>query len=420
MHPSWLELCYELGVAHGAAEHAWEQLAAAYATPERAYHNLSHIEQTLLALDQLGPTSDTRWAAELALWFHDAVYEAGRTDNEERSATLFETVTRDWPLSADMRRRVVQAILATRHSQQPTADFAALVADADLSILAAPHEEYDRYTSAIRAEYAHVPEDAFKAGRTAFLLKLAGNPFVYSSSRGREMWELRAQANLRRELAQLGASAALDTPAHSSPRRTRRRRVILYTVSTLVIGVLLVMLVPFCAGPPSYYSLKYGRSDVPMHPTKMPGAFAPVKQTDPHTCGYCGIVAVYNAYGLDHQAAGLRFRLGTDVQLNQLVDSSTGTIPPDMTRVLEQDGFTTQTVSAANDQMAALTLAHLRAGHPALAVIKVKGLHWVVLTAEHDGQVTVCDSLHDDLYTKSAATYLKDEVYGVMLILPAE
>jgi ABC-type bacteriocin/lantibiotic exporter with double-glycine peptidase domain len=157
-----------------------------------------------------------------------------------------------------------------------------------------------------------------------------------------------------------------------------------------------------------------------MHPAKVPGVFAPVKQTEPHTCGYCGIVAIYNAYGLDHQAAGLRFRLGTDVQLNQLVDSSTGTIPPDMTRVLEQDGFTTQTVSAANDQMAALTLAHLRVGHPALAVIKVTGLHWVVLTAEHDGQVTVCDSLHDELYTKPTDAYLKDEVYGVMLVKPAE
>lgn len=202
--------------------------------------------------------------------------------------------------------------------------------------------------------------------------------------------------------------------------RPTRRRMIVYTTVVVVVAVLLVMLVPFCAGPPSYYSAKYGRSDVPMHPSKKPAAFVPMKQTEPHTCGYCGVVAIYNAYGLDHRAAGLRFRLGTDVQLNQLVDSSTGTIPPDMTRVLEQDGFTTQTVSAANEKMAALTLAHLRTGHPALAVIKVKGLHWVVLTTEHDGQLTVCDSLHDDLYTKPADAYLKDDVYGVMLIKPAE
>lgn len=203
-------------------------------------------------------------------------------------------------------------------------------------------------------------------------------------------------------------------------RSTARRRVIVYTTVAVVVALLLVILVPFCAGPPSYYSLKYGRSDVPMHPKKVPAVFNPVKQTEPHTCGYCGIVAIYNAYGLDHQAAGLRFRLGTDVQLNQLVDSSTGTIPPDMTRVLEQDGFTTQTVSAANDQMAALTLVHLRAGHPALAVIKVKGLHWVVLTSENDGQLTICDSLHDELYAKPTEAYLKNEVYGVMLVKPAE
>lgn len=420
MHPSWHELCSELGVPRGTAERTWERLAAAYATPERPYHNLSHVEQTLLALDQLGPTGETRRAAELALWFHDAVYDAGCKDNEERSAALFEAATSEWPIPADMRRHIVRAILATRHTQPQADDLAALVADSDLSILAAPTDEYGRYTAAIRAEYAQVPEDAFNAGRAAFLLKMAGNPFVYSSNRGRELWELRAQANLRRELAQLGASTVPSIPARRSPRPARRRRVILYTMSTLVIGVLLVMLVPFCAGPPSYYSMKYGRSDVPMHPAKVPGTFAPVKQTDPHTCGYCGIVAIYNAYGLDHQAAGLRFRLGTDVQLNQLVDSSTGTIPPDMTRVLEQDGFTTQTVSAANDQMGALTLVHLRAGHPALAVIKVKGLHWVVLTSENDGQLTICDSLHDELYAKPTGAYLKNEVYGVMLVKPAE
>ncbi len=211
-----------------------------------------------------------------------------------------------------------------------------------------------------------------------------------------------------------------NTPAPSPTRRTTRRRVIFYTVSSLVVAVLILLLLPFCAGPPSYYSDKYGRSDVPMHPSKTPATFAPVKQTEPHTCGYCSIAAIYNAYGLDHGAAGLRFRLGTDVLLNQLVESSSGTIPPDMTRVLEQDGFITQTITSTNDQMAARTLAHLRAGHPALAVIKVKGLHWIVLTSESDGQLTICDSLHDELYTKPADAYLKDEVYGVMLVKPAE
>ncbi len=214
--------------------------------------------------------------------------------------------------------------------------------------------------------------------------------------------------------------AAPNIPVLSPPRRTTRRRVIFYTLSTLVVGVLLVMLVPFCAGPPSYYSDKYGRSDVPMHPTKTPGAFTPVKQTEPHTCGFCSIAAIYNAYGLDHGAAGLRFRLGTDVQLNQLVESSVGTIPPDMVRVLEQDGFATQTLTSANDALAEKTLAHLRSGHPVLAVIKVKGLHWIVLTQEQDGELTICDSLHDELYTKPADEFLRDEVYGVMLVKPAE
>lgn len=200
----------------------------------------------------------------------------------------------------------------------------------------------------------------------------------------------------------------------------RTRRILLYAVALPLIAVLALLVVPFCAGPPSYYSLKYGRSDVPMHPSKTPTGFAPVKQTEPHTCGYCSIAAIYNAYGLDHGASGLRFRLGTDVQLNQLMESTTGTIPPDMARVLQQDGFSTQTITGVNDKMIGLTLAHLHSGHPALAVIKVKGLHWVVLTGEIDGELTICDSLHDALYTRPTDAYLRDEVYGVMLVKPAE
>ncbi|HEX2838380.1 MAG TPA: cysteine peptidase family C39 domain-containing protein [Phycisphaerales bacterium] len=320
-----------------------------------------------------------------------------------------------------MRRHVVQAILATRHTQPQTDDIAALVADADLSILAAPIEEYDRYSLAIRAEYAQVPEDAFNARRKAFLLKMAGNPFVYSSSRGRELWEHRAQANLRRELAQLGASTAPGTPAHSPPHPIRRRRVIVYTTVVVVVAVLLVILIPFCAGPPSYYSAKYGRSDVPMHPSKKPTAFVPVKQTEPHTCGLSSVSCIYNAYGLDPAAARLRFRLGTDKELYRLLPESVGTIPPDVFRVLEQDGFDTEMVSSSNKRMAQRAISHLHTGHPALAMIRVNETwHWIVLSSESDDMLTICDPVYDEAYRKPTSKYFQDRVYCVWLIKPAE
>ena len=68
-----------------------DELIAAYTAPSRHYHNLSHVEDCLAALARV----DNLYAAEReilvqAVWWHDVVYDATRTDNEELSARLAE------------------------------------------------------------------------------------------------------------------------------------------------------------------------------------------------------------------------------------------------------------------------------------------------------------------------------------------
>jgi len=75
-----------------------------------------------------------------------------------------------------------------------------LLCDADLAVLARSTDGYDRYAAAIREEYAHVPEEAFRAGRAAVLRHLLDLPAVYRLPRLRDRWEEPARANLRREL----------------------------------------------------------------------------------------------------------------------------------------------------------------------------------------------------------------------------
>jgi predicted metal-dependent HD superfamily phosphohydrolase len=67
---------------------ALQWLVTQYAQPWRAYHNVSHVErmfriwqgvaQTVAVIDPIGMA--------LAIWFHDAVYDPKRHDNEEQSA----------------------------------------------------------------------------------------------------------------------------------------------------------------------------------------------------------------------------------------------------------------------------------------------------------------------------------------------
>jgi predicted metal-dependent HD superfamily phosphohydrolase len=60
------------------------ELVRAHTAPDRHYHDLRHVE-TLLRLAQDHAFAD-REAVEAAIWFHDAIYDTRRQDNEERSA----------------------------------------------------------------------------------------------------------------------------------------------------------------------------------------------------------------------------------------------------------------------------------------------------------------------------------------------
>ena len=69
-----------------------EELIAAYTAPGRHYHNLAHIEDCLDALARVENLSAVeREILSEAIWWHDVVYDATRSDNEELSAQLGRT-----------------------------------------------------------------------------------------------------------------------------------------------------------------------------------------------------------------------------------------------------------------------------------------------------------------------------------------
>ena len=68
-----------------------DELVAAYTAPGRHYHNLAHIEDCLAALARVDDLSAAeREILTQAIWWHDVVYDATRTDNKELSAQLAE------------------------------------------------------------------------------------------------------------------------------------------------------------------------------------------------------------------------------------------------------------------------------------------------------------------------------------------
>lgn len=172
-----------------------DQLVEAWAEPGRRYHDQRHLAEVLDRLVELGCDDVT---VLLAAWFHDAVHEGAR-DDEERSAAWAESALPD-DVAAEVGRLVR---MTARH--RPTADDlrGQLLSDADLAILAAPPDRYADYVRDVRQEYAAVPDDDFARGRTAVLRDLLDKDSLFHTASARELWEERARANVSAELARL-------------------------------------------------------------------------------------------------------------------------------------------------------------------------------------------------------------------------
>ncbi|HET8604820.1 MAG TPA: hypothetical protein VFM09_12890 [Marmoricola sp.] len=179
-----------------------ERLCAAYDDPARGYHDLRHLAEVLQRIDELVPAGHpTRDALLLAAWFHDAVYEGSMAeDNEERSARLAERELAGTP-HVDEVARLVR--LTAGHRPADDDLDGQLLCDADLAILAAGPERYDDYTAGVRAEYAAVPERAFREGRRLVLEDLLAKDTLFHTPAARERWEDRARANVLAEIEEL-------------------------------------------------------------------------------------------------------------------------------------------------------------------------------------------------------------------------
>lgn len=189
------------------------ELEAAHATPPRAYHDFTHVREVLrhYASVATGPGWTQPVEVYLAVLFHDAIYEAGRSDNEARSAAMAsERIAAWWPDGGIDVARVRELIeLTARHGQHAPQDFGKTAGaddtrhflDCDMAILGAAPEAFDGYDRGIAAEYrGHVPGWLFRNRRRAFLKGLLARERIYLSDFFHERLDAQARSNLRRAI----------------------------------------------------------------------------------------------------------------------------------------------------------------------------------------------------------------------------
>jgi predicted metal-dependent HD superfamily phosphohydrolase len=207
----WLGLCAAAKLTSGDAAEAGRWLLDAYSAQGRAYHNLDHLAHCLAQFDAVRAQAADPVVAELAIWFHDSVYDPDRADNEQRSADWARSVLAFLGAEPGLIAAVQTIVLATRHVEVSDSDDgprvadAGLVADIDLSILGQPSEIFEAYERAIREEYRHVHDEGFRTARAGILSRLLERQRIYSTLAFRARYETSARANLRRSIARLTA-----------------------------------------------------------------------------------------------------------------------------------------------------------------------------------------------------------------------
>lgn len=205
--PVRVQASWRRAIGHEGAEAAWAALAAGYGDPARAYHDWTHIARMLDGLDaaRAAGTSDLRFdEIELAILFHDAVYDPRRSDNEAASATLFTRLAGAAPLvGAAAVDRIAASIHATRAHAPSDDPGTRLLLDLDLLVLGDAPDRYRAYAGAVRREYAHVPDALWAAGRDAVLAGFLARARIFQTDTF-AVREAAARANLMAERESLG------------------------------------------------------------------------------------------------------------------------------------------------------------------------------------------------------------------------
>ena len=183
----------------------FSKLEAMYGETWRTYHNMGHISACLTYFDNCREVADNPDAIELAIWFHDCIYEVGNEYNEAMSRDWFLEVT-DGHLDPALRKAVDGLIMDTVHNGVPETRDGKLLADIDLTSFGLSWDEYMRDGDNVREEMGQHQSFKKKGGKYSFLDILLSRQSVYFSDYYLEHFEASAQDNLRRHKALLESS----------------------------------------------------------------------------------------------------------------------------------------------------------------------------------------------------------------------
>jgi len=176
----------------------WNEVKDLHSQPTRHYHNLDHLKLMVFEF-QILKTKPTNYDTILfSLFYHDAIYDSTKKENEEQSYRLLEQ--RLQPTTFKYIQNCKAIIEATKtHESNKTYEIA-LFLDIDLAILGQKSSLYEKYRSNIRAEYSILNDIEYQNGRLSVLNRMIQSKSIYKTEFFIEKYEKRARLNILNEI----------------------------------------------------------------------------------------------------------------------------------------------------------------------------------------------------------------------------
>jgi predicted metal-dependent HD superfamily phosphohydrolase len=80
-------------------------LVRRYSERHRHYHTHQHLAECFEKVDEIIALAEHPAEVKLGLWFHDAIYDTHRHDNEEQSAAWARSAAREFGAGGESARR---------------------------------------------------------------------------------------------------------------------------------------------------------------------------------------------------------------------------------------------------------------------------------------------------------------------------
>lgn len=179
----------------------WQEIEKSYSQKSRKYHNIAHLENMILELENVKDEISDFDALLFSVFYHDIVYKATSKDNEEKSAEIAKKRLEKINISNERITKIYNQILATKSHKISDDSDTNFLLDADLAILGKDWQDYENYVRQIREEYSIYPDFLYNPGRKKVLTHFLEFDEIFKTDYFKEKYEKIARENIKREIS---------------------------------------------------------------------------------------------------------------------------------------------------------------------------------------------------------------------------